>query len=397
MNKRKRQLKGNWLKTYMDDYIIKQESPDQYHFWTAMQMIATALKRNVYIDRGAYTVYPNQFVFLVANSGKCRKSIAMKIGMELVSKIDNINLINGRSTVEGLIDSMAAEGIIGGTRVGKDGSCLIYADELSYLFGKASYITDLISFLTAAYTGSSKIDFLTRGKGKVEVRNPAPGILAGTTPQQMGDIFPSLTLYSGFMARALLIYGTAAQSQRIAKPLLNRDIEDLLIHDLGCISELSGPCNLNDEAELFFENWYENMPDPKRIELEAFHERKHDHVLKLALGLSVAESDNLFITTEHLVEAIEYIEKIESTVPAALSIIGATAQSGVRDLILRVIKSVYPESIQHSNALRRVYKKLTNGSVEFNIYIQELVDDERIIMSQRGGTIYYTVKEEEKV
>jgi len=392
---RERQIKKDWLNVYQNDYIIRQESPSHYHFWVGTQLISTALRRNIWVDRGAYKVFPNQFIFLVANSGRCRKSKAMDIGLDLITEVDGLNIIAGRATVEGLIDNLANSTKVDADvqKVDIDGSCLIYADELSFLFGKASYITDLISFLTAAYTGKSRLDFLTRGRGMVKVRNPCPNIIAGTTPQQMGEIFPSMTIYSGFMARVLLIYGTSAQSRRIAKPQLNHELEDLLIHDLGVMSELRGPVELDEEAEDFYVKWYEELPLPKVPELEAFHERKHDHVLKAALNLSIAESNELVIKIHHLISAIERIEEVELSTPMALSYIGATSQSMIRDLVFRNIKSVFPDAMNHSTALRRVYKKLSNGAVEFNLIIDQLLNENLIEHSVRGATSMYKYKE----
>jgi len=395
MSNRKRQL-SDWLDTYRKKYIVKQESPAHYHFWVGVQLIATVLRRNVYIDRGAYDVFPNQYVFLVATSGRCRKSMAIELGLELITKIDGLNIIHGRATVEGLLDSLAKETTVNVAtgRVIPDGSCLIHADELSYLFGKSSYITDLISFLTAAYTAKSRLDFLTRNKGKVEVRNPCPGIIAGTTPEQMGEIFPSMTMYSGFMARVLLIYGTKAQSERVAKPEINKELEDVLIHDLGCMGELHGKIELDDETEEFYDKWYEDLPPPRVQELDAFYERKHDHILKLALILSVSESDEMVIKQHHLISAIERIEEIELYVPQALAYIGATQQSAVRDIVLRVIKSVYPDSIRHSTVMQRTYRRLTHGAVEFNMIIEQLEKEELIEAGTRGNAIVYTAKRE---
>ena len=397
MASRNRQLPNDWLSTYQNEYIIKQESPAHFHFWVGAQLISTALRRKVKIDRGAYDVYPNQFVFLVADSGRCRKSAAMGLGMDLIINLTELNIINGRATVEGLLDSLSKKTSIdiGAQKAIPDGSCLIYADELSYLFGKSSYITDLISFLTAAYTSKARLDFLTRNKGTAQVRNPCPSILAGTTPQQMGEIFPSMSLYSGFMARVLLVYGTSAQSQRVSKPKINKNLEDKLVHDLGCMSELSGTMHLDEETETFFDQWYEELPPPRSAELESFHERKHDHVLKLALVLSISESDSLIIEKRHLMDAIEKIEEIELHVPQALSYIGATAQSGTRDIILRIIKSMYPDTMGHSLLLKRVSRRLNSGAIEFNLLINQLIEEDLIVIASAGPTTATTYRYKE--
>jgi len=386
--KRNRKLGESWLSAYRH-YIIKQESPDIFHFWIAMSVVAASLKRNVFVDRDAYQIYPNQYIFLVAKSGLCKKSVAMETGLNLIQKIEDITVVHGRATVEGLIDLMNKAAPDPSGLIKPDGSLLVHADELAYLFGKASYITDLITFFTAAYSSKTRMDFLTRNKGLAKVRNPCPSILAGTTPEQMGDIFPSLVLASGFMARVLLVWGSNVE--RVAKPALRREMEDALIHDLGCISQLCGEIKLTEEADDYFDSWYEALKPPEVPELIAFYQRKHDHALKAAICISVAESDEMKITLDHLNAAISAIEYVEARIPDAIASIGATIQSTIGDQIVNIIRSKAPSSISHSAVLRRIYKRLNYGAQEFQQIIESLKQAEKIkeVASERG--IFYTL------
>jgi len=386
---RKRKLTKGWLESYRD-YIVKQESPDIFHFWVGMTLIATALKRNVFVDRGAYQVFPNVYVFLVAKSGLCRKSAAMDIGIGLIDHIQDLDVVHGRMSVEGLIDAMNKASLGPDGRVKPDGSILIHADELSYMLGKASYITDLLSFLTAAYTGKAKLDFLTRGKGLCKVRNPCPTIIAGTTPEQMGEIFPSMTLMSGFMARVLLVFGE--RGKRISKPRLDRSMEDVLIHDLGCIRELHGPLVLTEAADKLFDTWYEALEPPKYSELASFYERIHDHVLKTAMLLSISESDELLVHERHLISALAAIKHVEEKIPTAIAHVGATEQSNTADMIVSVITSITPEPMSRSVLLRRVYRRLSGGAPEFQTIIDGLKESNRIYEQADKKGVYYSIE-----
>ena len=392
MSNRKRKLQKSWLESYRD-YIIKQESPDIFHFWVGITIIATALKRNVYIDRGAYHVFPNVYTFLVAKSGLCRKSKAMDIGVDLIDHIEGLDIIHGRMTVEGLIDTMDKASISPGDpdqKIKPDGSVLLHADELSYMLGKASYITDLISFLTAAYTGKAKLDFLTRGRGLCKVRNPCLTILAGTTPEQMGEIFPSMTLMSGFMARILLIYGD--NPTRVPKPKLDVAMEEFLVHDLGCIGDLYGPIHLSEEADIAFDTWYENLDHAPQNELKSFYERKHDLVLKTAMILSVSESDKMIITKSHFISALAAVENVETRMPAALAYVGATQQSNTADMVESIIVANMPEPISHSVLLRRIYKRLTGGAPEFQMIVDSLKESNRIQEEASERGVFYFIE-----
>lgn len=383
-----RQLKDGWIETYKN-YIIRQESPDAFHLWVAMQMIAVTLKRNIFVDRNTYRVYPNQYVFLIGESGSCKKSGAMEIGLDLLQEIKEVNIIHERTTVEGLMDLMSRVVVNTETnKVTNDGSVLIHADELSNLFGRASYITDLVSFLTAAYTSRAKLEFLTRNKGACSIKNPCPSILAGTTPDSMGQIFPSATVRSGFMARVMLILGS--RGRRVADPMLDKSLQPSLVHDLHEISMLRGEIRLCDEANALFKSWYEAAPPPKYSELFPFYERKHDHVLKAAMVFSVSESNSMIITTKHLTRAINAVEYIEALIPHALTYIGATTQSNVADVIEGFVRSRSPLPVKHSELLRKVYRLVKDGN-EFKAIIETLVEAGRLETVTEKAAMYYVI------
>ena len=393
---RKRKLKQGWLQAY-DEYIIKQESPRTFHFWVGCQLISTVLKRHVYLDRGAYEVWPNLYIVLVAKSADQRKSTAMDIGLELLEDIPDIHIVHGRATIEGLMDMMNKNVEIGrpGTpnegKARPDGSVLLHADELQFLLGRASYITDLMTFLTAAYTAKAKLDFLTRKNGLCKARNLYPGILTATTPEQMSEIFPSMALFSGFLGRVLLIY-TDETWPRYAKPELKREMEESLIWDLGCINELEGEMVMTEKADKYFDDWYETTLKPTTPEMASFYLRKHDHVLKLAMILSISESDELILRLDHLQKAIDIIQIVEDNMPAAITYVGATARSHLTDLVEHVILSVAPEAIGHSVLLKRVYRKLPNGAADLAEVISDLKLKGRIeeIADKKG--VRYRVK-----
>lgn len=387
-----RELQGSWLTNYRD-YVVEQESPSIFHFWISTQTIATALRRNVWVDRGAYIVYPNQYVFLVSLSGAARKSVAMEVGLSLISELEDVLIIHERMTVEGLMDKMQRVSMMPDGRVLPDGSVLIHADELANLFGKASYITDLMSFLTAAYTSKANLDFLTRTRGLVSVKNPCLTILAGTTPEQMSLIFPSMTLTSGFLGRTIIVAGS--RGKRISKPLLKKELKGPLIKDLKEISKMHGEMVLTKEAEIYFDEWYRDLPLNPPVELTSFYERKHDHVFKMAIAISAAESEEMFITLDHLKSAINAIDLAELGMPEILSYIGATVQSNVADLIFAVIKSFDPIPISHSVLLRKVYKKIQSKS-EFRDIIETLHDTDKITIDASGRGIFYGIKKKKR-
>jgi hypothetical protein len=386
-----RRLSDGWMGAYKR-YIIDQESPSDFHFWISMMIIAAALRRNVWIDRGAYKLYPNMYTILTTASGMCRKGVAMEIGLDILRELQDIKVVYERTSLEGLMDLLNRMTIRPGTQIAvPDGSVLIVADELSDLFGKATYITDLMSFLTAAYSSRTRLEFHTRNKGVCTVRNPCVCMLCGTTPDQMGEIFPSTTLTSGFLGRTLMISGE--REKRVSKPKIDYSMRDDLVRDLQDISQLYGEVLMTPEAEAYFTTWYEAMPPYKGDVLPAFYERRHDHALKAAIVMSVQRGNDMVINKDVLINAIMAVERIEDRLAYSLRFIGATSESVIADTIVTMIRNhvkLTGRPLKHSVIMQRVYKRVKNAT-EFNAMMDTLCQAGKISMTTTGpGGTYYT-------
>jgi len=377
-----RTIKDGWLNTYRQ-YVGKQESPTQFHFWVGLTVISAALRRHVWVDRGAYQIYPNQYVLLIAESASCRKSVAMKLGLEILKSLKDIKVIHERCTIEGLLDVMKKVFISPTTgRIYKEGPIVIHADELSNLFGKSTYTGDLISFLTAAYTSSASLEFLTRNRGYAQVEGPCPVIISGTTPEQMGIIFPIIALSGGFLGRVITVIGR--RGRRESHPIVIKELVAPLVHDLYEISQLEGEMKLTPSCEKEYDDWYQSLTEPPSPEVAPFFERKHDHVLKTAMLLSIAESSDMIITERHLHMAMEAIDSVEMQIPRAMELIGATIESQVVDLVLRIIRR-NPEGIKHSVLLRKLQRRIRNAD-ELNDVLTRLRESDLIEATTRLGS-----------
>jgi hypothetical protein len=382
-----------WLKAYRD-YIVKQESPDIFHLWVGLTMISASLKRNVWIDRGAYKIFPNQYVFLVAETASCRKSVAMETGLDILLTNPKVKAVHERTTVEGLIDLMKKADVTPSEKIRPDGSVLIHADELSNLFGKSHYISDLLMFLTAAFTSKARLDFLTRNRGFAQVRNVCPVLLAGTTPGQFGEIFPLASLATGFLGRVLII--TGKRGKRVACPEMNYSMRIPLAEDLVEMSTLEGPMILTPECEKAYVHWYESgeMGEASSVELAPYYERKHDHVLKSAMHLSVSRSNDMVVQEDDFWVAVNLHKQIEAGMAATLEILGATVASEVTDLAVNIIKK-NGEPMLHSHLFRRMSKKVS-GAKEFGDLIDSLVQMDRIKVITGSRGVFYGIKDKKK-
>ena len=112
----------NWIDDYLN-YTSSQESPELFHRWCAVSVIASVLNRRVWLDRRDsrgivyFTCYPGQLsVCLVAGAGRCKKSTAVGIAKSF-DKAAGVQLFDGKITPERLLNKL---GGVGGTA----GGCL---------------------------------------------------------------------------------------------------------------------------------------------------------------------------------------------------------------------------------------------------------------------------------
>lgn len=384
-----RRINRGWIETYIKEYIIKQESPLQFHFWVATQMIGATLRRNVWLNRGAYKLYPNMFVFLITESGACRKGAAMRLGLKFLQNVKEVSILYERTSLEGLMVRMDKVTKLPNDKFIPDGSILIVADELSDLFGTAAYLGDLVSGLTSMYTGA-RFDLTTRNKGVLSVINPAPSILAGCTPEHFGKIFPEITKSSGFLGRVILV--TGFREHRVSKPEVKHDLEEYLLEDLQAIADLYGEIRLSHEAEQWFDDWYNELPEEPNHGLPAFHERKHDHLLKLAMVLSISENDEMIVHLNHLEAALIVLDLIEEGIDPAIQYIGATGESVLGEHVMRILKG-HKGEMDHSSLMRRMYKYVKNSD-DFRLLMDTLSDTGRVAMRRENKKIVYKLTKE---
>src|SRR5690349_7851374 len=93
-----RQL-DNFIQGYLV-YTNESRSPEEYHRWVALSMIAGALRRKVHYQMGYFIFYPNLYVVLVGPPGRCKKSTAMRTGRDILGMVPDVKFTTDSVTRE---------------------------------------------------------------------------------------------------------------------------------------------------------------------------------------------------------------------------------------------------------------------------------------------------------
>jgi hypothetical protein len=114
-------LQQSWLEAYLK-YTEETESPEAFHLWTAISVLAGSVADRIYIDRGFSKLHPHLYIMLCSPTGRCRKTTAAMIGAELLRKLDNVRILQDKMTPEKLIVALSKPlGVFGEEQKGEEG------------------------------------------------------------------------------------------------------------------------------------------------------------------------------------------------------------------------------------------------------------------------------------
>lgn len=208
-----------WIGGYLL-YSQPTEVPTAWHFWTGLTCIATALRRQLYIDRQAYIVWPNLYVILVGSTAM-RKSVCMDVAIDVLQranwyldkedceKHNRIRVSPQKCTPERFLQMIAS---FDTTETDKDGimsdiqtasHALLYCDELVNIFGKSQFGSDTWAHnLTTLYMCPTEFDCSTITRGNEVLRNVSISMMGGSTVDWIRSSVTENFFGGGFLGKA---------------------------------------------------------------------------------------------------------------------------------------------------------------------------------------------------
>lgn len=373
----------NWLQSYRE-YTAESEAPDSYHLWVGLSILASAIRRNLWIDQNLYPIFPNLYVILVAPAGKIGKSTVIRLGRTILQAVDEVELGPDSVTREELIKLMA--------KAGKDktqAALTIHSTELSSLIDQSGL--KMVQFLTDIYDCDYKNPhgwrYSTKHQGRDIIKNPVLNLLAGTIPNWVSDSMPVEATTHGFTSRTIFVY---EDTPRFSNPFPG-EISEQLVNDLSQdiihIASLEGPFEWSNEAREFYESWYGDWqtspPDDYRI--EGFHWRKRIHILKVALLLHAAESDTRILEARDLKAAEAILTATERNMPKTFAGVGKYEFAPDLARIYKQILQAGDSGIPISSIYDKNY--MVGDKEQVWKIIQTLQSMKRISLDKKGGEL----------
>ncbi len=376
----------NWLASYME-YSKTHEAPEVFHFWTAAAVLSGAIRRNIWLDRGFYKLFPNLYIVLIAESAKLRKSTAIGIGIPLLRGVEEAQIIHERITAEKLIECLNRN-----IRGQPDGTAFILAPELTvFLGGDDLNSRKLIAFLVSVHEGKDEWEYATIARDRRTLKNVLLTVIGASTPEWMRQI-PEDAVGGGFAGRVIWV-GAEKRRFSVAWPKVTKEEQDLkikLTKTLQVISELRGEFTVSMEAYRLFDEWYGSIAEPDDPRIAGFIERMHDQALRVGMILSVAEGNSLVLEGAHIKRAIELLEGVARFMPRVLSFVGTSEHSRDAERILGQLQRAQRSELPHGQLLAMNSWKLS--AEDFRKVMQTLSERDEVEVIEVGRKTIYKVK-----
>jgi len=377
-----------WIEDYME-YARNNEAPDQFHWWTSLAVLGATLRRNVVFRKGSFKIFPNPWILIVAPSGT-KKSTALELGFNLLSKMDNIRILPNKFTPEVLLRSLARP------ERGSDvieSQAVLYSSEFGVVLDRKHYNEGLTQLLLDLWDSRDQWRCETVGGGIITLRNIAIVLLAAIADDIFRESMPELALRSGFLARLILVTGKD-EGKIEAFPWTDENLEAELLSQLYELSMIRGEMGFEDGAEEWYITWY--MKHKARIRtgiseaMKAYYERKPRHLLQVAMLCAISQKKRPVYTVRSFEEAAERLDALEPGMEALLNAISAPPFARIQARILEQIKAT--KLISHKELLKKNMSHIADPAMFKKAMMQLLETGMLDVMRDKRGTIYYRMK-----
>lgn len=336
-------------------YTMESEAPMLYHFFTGVAGLAATINRRCGFDMGPTTkIYPPLGVMLLGPSG-IKKTSSSDIMVNILTDMQVVPIYSEKVTPEALVDGMKKGQAVG----------LIYAPELSVFLGKQSYMEGIVPLLTRLMDSPDKWTTATISRGETTLTNIALTSLMCSTSDWFVSNTPADMFGGGFIARNLLIHQTI--SPRIIPIPRTRDekLRQEIINKMLDMHVLMGEMAFTPSAMKYYEDFYyqNKLEKPEHEMLEAYHQRKGSHAIRLAMLLHISTHGTMEICLECFERSLAILKFTERFLPPLLKGMFRTEAGLETDKVLRVI-SGFNAPIPHSTLVRKLQYAMNAAQVK---------------------------------
>lgn len=393
---KKEAMPSDLITTYLG-YTEESESPAIFHRWSLITCIAAYLARDVYIQHGHFTIYPNLYTLLIGSAGS-RKSSAINIAKGLLKQAGYQHFGPTKTTKEKFFIDMAER--FSATSCNGDGSdfldqslfgevnsssvseMFIVAGEFNTFFG--NNILDFVTDLGELWDYSGNFESRLKNSKSVEIMNPTINILGGNTPTGFSAAFPIEILGQGFFSRTLMIYGERTR-EKITWPEAPA-VEDTLaivaeLKEIKARASNTQVLKISPSATDLLDKIYKTWKDLDDARFESYSNRRFTHLLKLCITITSIRFSSV-ISIEDVIYSNTVLTYAEHFMPKALGEFGKARHADVAHKVIQFLETSM-SIVSNVEIWKAVHNDLDKPS-ELSMILENLVRADKI-QAVKGG------------
>jgi hypothetical protein len=382
--------------SWLDDIVAsttESESPERYWWFAGLSVLSATIKKNVWIDRFFYKLYPNTYVLLVSAKSGLRKGVPIALAKSLLEITNNTKIIAGRNTIQAVLTELSKQYTLESGAVLNEAQGILLSDEFAMFLQENTEALTILTGLQNTHEHENSWKNTIKGSPVETLKSPCIQLLGASNEALFESVIKSKDIEGGFLARTFIVY----ESQRrcinslVDKPENLWPLKDMSQH-LKKIQNIKGEFQWSNPAKLLYKDWYHKLATQKFEDKTGSVERLGDQALKVAMLMSLANGSRLVIEEDILEEAIE---RSETCVLGAVKVSRSSGKSEIAKPQAQVL-DILLRSENHSMPRRKLLNKLYP---DLNAIILDRVLDtlEQVgaleITRQRGVGVVYTIPE----
>lgn len=275
----------------------------------------------------------------------------------------------------------------GQVHFGKDSSCLISAAELQVFATASQFTLPIMADLWDCR--EHPFDYGTKTQGKFIIDKPTVSMLGGSTTEWLVQSIPHSAVGGGFTRRVNFVYAKA-RARVLPWPTVRAgSIVQDLVEDLRAICQLKGEVKFAPDAEPLFEIIYK-ASDAGDFDDEATAAYKSSlwaHATKLAMVMSVCESDKLIITKQNMQTAVDAVMDVVKDIGMVFRSVGESSMVHAVDKVLQFIE--HKGYCSRADIQRALWRHVSSSDLD--VILNTLTSGGMIDFKQTGNKVMYEV------
>ena len=335
----------------------QSEAPERYFWWSALAMLSATVKKNVYLDRYYYKLYPNIYVVLVSRRSGLRKGIPVSLAGKILGEVNNTRILDGRNTIESIIQELSTQRTVEGGPIQSEAQGILLTGEWDTFLVENDHGLTILTALHNTHEHSAGWKYSIKSAPAQTLKNPCISLLAASNETLFNDMVQAKDIEGGFIARTFIVYESKRRGRNslMERPEGIMEIKALAQH-LKEVAKISGEFKMELPARVLYDKWYNKICDvsDNYDDRTGTLERTGDQVLKVAMLISLAKKLDLIIEVDDLQEAID---ECEYCIAGVKKVTMGSGQSEVAASVGKVLKLLI-ETEGHELPRMKILQKL---------------------------------------